>query len=54
MLVPLLSSAADLVHDVSDLQDPRLLHDEQLSEQRRILVDVLIQGFAQAIAVKEV
>lgn len=47
-------SAADLVHHVSDLQDPRLLHGVQLPEQRRLLVDVLLRRIAQTIADKKI
>lgn len=44
---------ADLVDDVANMQDARLLDLVQLSEQRRRLVDVLLGGFAQTIAAKQ-
>lgn len=48
-LIPL---TADLVDDVADVHDARLLHLVQLSEQRRRLVDVLLRGVALTVAAK--
>lgn len=51
-LLFLMPLTGDLVDDVADVHDARLLHLVQLSEQRRRLVDVLLRGVALTVAAK--